>query len=127
MDHGKEVSIAAHETDLAGDQDADLRQIDQGIRYDPTYDKRDMRRLGRKQELKRRFRYFSLIGYMLILAASWENVMLASVFALPNGGTAGYIWMTLLACIGQLSSTLSMAEMGSISPTTGGQYHWVSE
>nr|OQO19071.1 hypothetical protein B0A51_14967 [Rachicladosporium sp. CCFEE 5018] len=50
-----------------------------------------------------------------------------TIFSLLNGGTAGTIWMTLIASLGMLTSTLSMAEMASISPTSGGQYHWVSE
>lgn len=121
MDNGKDTAATA-QFELGSNEEPDLQQVDEGRRYDAAYDKRDMRRLGRKQELKRRFRYFSLIGYMLILASCWENVLLASVFAIPNGGTAGYIWMTLLACLGQSTAMLSMAEMGSISPTAGGQY-----
>lgn len=111
MDNGKNILVAA-ETELrgTGDDDAQVQQIDEGNRYDPSYDKRDMKRLGRRQELKRRFRYFSLVGYMLILASCWENVLLSSIFSLPNGGIAGTIWMTLLACVGQASSMLSMAE-----------------
>ncbi|KAK3625967.1 hypothetical protein LTR56_020083 [Elasticomyces elasticus] len=87
--------------------------------YDPAYDRRDMRRLGRIQEVKRRFRFFSIVGYMVILASTWEyastspqseNKMLrfwlfryslvTSVFSLSNGGTAGTIWLTLIACCG---------------------------
>jgi len=128
MDIGKHLVIPA-QTELKSDgvAEEDVHQIDEGQRYDPTYDKRDMRRLGRKQQLKRRFRYLSLLGYMLILGCCWENVFLSSILSLPNGGTAGTIWMTLLSCVGQASSTLSMAEMASISPTAGGQYHWCSE
>ncbi|KAK3642941.1 hypothetical protein LTR56_010538 [Elasticomyces elasticus] len=44
----------------------------EGKPYDPAYDRRDMRRLGRIQEVKRRFRFFSIVGYMVILASTWE-------------------------------------------------------
>ncbi|KAK3633846.1 hypothetical protein LTR22_019921 [Elasticomyces elasticus] len=72
-----------------------------------------------QEEVKRRFRFFSIVGYMVILASTWEyastspqseNKMLrfwlfryslvTSVFSLSNGGTAGTIWLTLIACCG---------------------------
>ncbi|KAK5676171.1 hypothetical protein LTR17_027749, partial [Elasticomyces elasticus] len=95
----------------------------EGKSYNPTYDQRDMRRLGRVQEVKRRFRFFSLVGYMVILASTWEYVLwrhefalVTSVFSLSNGGTAGTIWLTLIACCGMFLSCLSMAEMASKDP-----------
>ena len=114
-----DFKLSAHngtiEVDQNGfDNDPDLHQIDEGERYDPTHDKRDMRRLGRKQEMKRRFRFFSIVGYMVILASTWESALVTSVFALNNGGTGGAIWITFGACFGQLTSTISMAEMASM-------------
>jgi len=122
--------------------DADLQQLDEGNNYDPTCDKRDMRRLGRIQEVKRRFRFFSIVGYMVILASTWECFLVDCIFSLSNGGTAGAIWMTLGACFGMFVTCLSMAEvkpsamhsktpstitdtsqMASISPTAGGWSH----
>jgi amino acid transporter len=62
-----------------------------------------------------------------------------------NGGTAGGIWMFFVVCVGMFFVMLSMAEMASMcvathqkfltsgslcgnrAPTSGGQYHWVSE
>lgn len=35
--------------------------------------------------------------------------------------------MFLVACVGMFTVTVSMAEMASIAPTAGGQYHWCSE
>ncbi|KAK8006703.1 amino acid transporter [Apiospora marii] len=35
--------------------------------------------------------------------------------------------MFFVTCVGLMLSTLSMAEMASMAPTSGGQYHWVSE
>ncbi|GAB7354835.1 hypothetical protein MBLNU459_g5215t2 [Dothideomycetes sp. NU459] len=49
------------------------------------------------------------------------------VFSLTNGGPAGAIWMYLVCCIGLLLSTISLAEMASMAPSAGGQYHWISE
>jgi len=61
------------------------------------------------------------VGYVVILASTWEYVLwrnesaigkldakvftfrfalVTSVFSLSNGGTAGTIWLTLIACCG---------------------------
>jgi choline transport protein len=37
------------------------------------------------------------------------------------------IWMTLIVWAGFLCVNTCMAEMGSMAPTSGGQYHWCSE
>ncbi|KAK5739630.1 hypothetical protein LTR17_005114 [Elasticomyces elasticus] len=114
--YGKAEAIS-NEVDL----NTALQEVNnEGKPYDPAYDRRDMRRLGRIQEVKRRFRFFSIVGYMVILASTWEFALVTSVFSLSNGGTAGTIWLTLIACCGMFLSCLSMAEMASISPTAGG-------
>jgi choline transport protein len=48
-------------------------------------------------------------------------------FVLTDGGTALLFWGFLACAIGQTAVYASLAEMASISPTAGGQYHWVSE
>lgn len=50
-----------------------------------------------------------------------------SASGLIDGGTAGLIWtyvgtVTFMTCV-----IASMADMASMAPTSGGQYHWVSE
>ncbi|TKA68828.1 hypothetical protein B0A55_08729, partial [Friedmanniomyces simplex] len=98
-----------------------------GEKYDASHDKRDMYRLGRKQELKRRFKYFSIAGYVVVLGNTWEFSVVTSTFGLANGGTAGTIWTSIIVCIGMFLGVLSLAEIASMAPTSGGQYHWVSE
>jgi choline transport protein len=49
------------------------------------------------------------------------------VFGLNNGGTAGLLYMYIMCAVGFFFVVLSMAEMASMAPTAGGQYHWVSE
>ena len=109
--------------------DSDVQQVS-GKNYDPTPDKRDMRRLGKRQELKvrfdgytisrvtqqltsfqRRFRFFSIVGYVIVLGLTWEFSLVLSIFSLANGGTAGAIWLTFTACCGMGMIMLSMAEM----------------
>ncbi|KAK0302482.1 hypothetical protein LTR91_022632 [Friedmanniomyces endolithicus] len=81
----------------------------EGKPYILAYDQRDVRRLAASKRLSDDF------------ASSVSFALVTSVFSLSNGGTAGTIWLTLIACCGMFLSCLSMAEMASISPTAGGQ------
>ena len=49
------------------------------------------------------------------------------LFNLTDGGTAGIFWGYTLVIIACIFIYLSIMEMSSMSPTAGGQYHWVSE
>ena len=80
----------------------------------------------------------------MILMASWETVLgfaslhnaiergnmrltiilSTSIIGLINGGTAGLIWMYLVAWIGFLAVNISMAEMGSMY--AGNRFKFIS-
>ncbi|KAK5705709.1 hypothetical protein LTR17_021444 [Elasticomyces elasticus] len=92
-----------------------------------NYDQHDMKRMGKRQDLRRNFRFLSIFGFTMVLMATWEAQFSASTFALINGGTGGAIWVYIGTFIGFFLAIASMAEMASMAPTTGGQYHWVSE
>ncbi|KAF1850649.1 amino acid transporter [Cucurbitaria berberidis CBS 394.84] len=93
-----------------------------------TYDdQKDMHRMGKTQELRRNFRFVSIFGYSMILMASWETVLTTLAVPFTNGGTGGAIFVYLGTAIGMGFVIVSMAEMASMAPTSGGQYHWVSE
>ncbi|PLB48531.1 amino acid transporter [Aspergillus steynii IBT 23096] len=90
-------------------------------------DQADMSALGREQVLRRNFRYISIVGFGCTLIATWEVVLTLLEQGLTDGGTAGLIWGFLIVACGFLLVFLSLAEMASMAPTSGGQYHWVSE
>ncbi|KAK3323115.1 GABA permease [Cercophora scortea] len=92
-----------------------------------TLDKGDMWRMGKKQQLRRNFRFVSIVGFTMVLMSTWEAELNANIFGLINGGTGGLIWMYVGTYFGFLCAVISMAEMSSMAPTSGGQYHWVSE
>jgi len=119
-----------------------------GEKYGTQHDRKDMNRLGKLQQLRvryvfrsswrrqltaispssqRNFRFLSILGYALILGCTWEYALLGTLFSLPNGGPGGAIWMYLIVAFFFYFVMLSMAEMTSMAPTCGGQYHWVSE
>ncbi|KAK3068996.1 hypothetical protein LTR53_013018, partial [Teratosphaeriaceae sp. CCFEE 6253] len=58
---------------------------------------------------------------------AWEILPVIAVFALEDGGTAIIFWGLIAGIIGMTFVYASLAEMASMYPTAGGQYHWVSE
>jgi choline transport protein len=69
----------------------------------------------------------SIVGFVTILQATWECTLLANWPGLLNGGTAGIIWTTIAVWFFMIGLIASIAEMASMAPNSGGQYHWVSE
>lgn len=59
---------------------------------DHTYtDQQDMHRLGKKQELRRNFRFTSILGFVAIAMGTWEVILSATAAGLTNGGTGGMV------------------------------------
>lgn len=54
-------------------------------------------------------------------------LLVASTEGLVAGGVAGLFWSYIWTYVGNAFVVLSLAEMASMAPTSGGQYHWVSE
>lgn len=101
--------------------------IQDGVNYGTNQDMLDMQRLGKKQEFKRNFSFLSTLGFISIYMATWEFVLVSLASGLVNGGFAGLFWTFIVTVICYSSVVLSLAEMESMAPTAGGQYHWVSE
>ncbi|KAK4546636.1 hypothetical protein LTR36_001853 [Oleoguttula mirabilis] len=91
------------------------------------HDKFDMTRMGKKQEMRRVFRQFSILSFTCVIMATWEFLLTASSQGLVDGGLSGLFWSYIWTFIGFGLIIASMAEMASMAPTSGGQYHWVSE
>ena len=79
-----------------------------------THDVHDMSRMGKRQELRRNFRFISIVGFVMVLQSTWESILLAAQYGLVNGGTAGVIWMTVGVIVGALCMIASIAEMASM-------------
>ncbi|KAI4254353.1 MAG: hypothetical protein LQ352_003141 [Teloschistes flavicans] len=86
-------------------------------------DRKDMYRMGKRQELMRNFSPVSALSFTALLQATWE----ANTQGLVDGGLAGLFWSYIWTFFGSGIIMLSLAEMASMCPTSGGQYHWVSE
>ena len=63
----------------------------------------------------------------MILMNTWQALLGVVAFGLGNGGSAGLIYMYIIVVVLFGITNISMAEMASMAPTAGGQYHWISE
>ncbi|KAL1606611.1 hypothetical protein SLS60_004016 [Paraconiothyrium brasiliense] len=94
---------------------------------DTSDDVRDMQRLGKAQEFKRNFGLWSALGFVSVYMATWEFVLVSLSVGFTNGGFAGLFWCFITTVLCYATIVASLAEMESMAPTSGGQYHWVSE
>ena len=123
-----EMKESLNVSEAAADKDGREAYSDDSsdLYNDNAHDSRDMRRLGKKQEFKRNFNFWSALGFVSIYMATWEFVLVSLSVGFANGGFAGLFWcfITTVLCYGTIVA--SLAEMESMAPTSGGQYHWVS-
>ena len=87
-------------------------------------DKREMHRMGKDQEMKRVFAQTSLLSFTTVLMGTWQWMLLANTQGLTNGGRGGLFWSYVWTYIGYAFLGASLADMASMAPTAGGQYHW---
>ena len=87
-------------------------------------DQRDMVVLGKKQVLRRHFKFITMLGFASTVLVAWEILPVISVYALQDGGTPIIFWGLVAGIIGMTFVYSSLAEMASMCPTAGGQYHW---
>lgn len=68
----------------------------------------------------------SILALSVTLLASWESVASGFTPGLMNGGPSALVWGMVLSLTGTLALALSLAEMASICPISGAQYHWTA-
>ncbi|KAF2796033.1 putative GABA permease, partial [Melanomma pulvis-pyrius CBS 109.77] len=89
-------------------------------------DRTELANLGKKQVLKRRFGFMSMIGFSCTLMATWAGLLTYFAAPLTNGGSAGSVYGFIFAWLGVLMVMLTLSELASMAPTSGGQYHYVA-
>ena len=112
--------------DREGDTESDERPAADGFKS-TNADAANMARMGKNQQLVRHFRVLSMASFVAIATAVWEIGLFNLTPGLINGGRPGIIYSVLWNFIGFGPIYLSMAEMASMAPIAGAQYHWVSE
>ena len=99
---------------------SDVQPVTKGER-----DAQVLARLGKKSVLERRFGLLSIIGFTCTVLVTWEGSLILFTTGLTNGGSAGLVYGYLFVWIGTIAVFTTMAELASMAPTAGGQYHWV--
>ncbi|KAI1088173.1 putative GABA transporter [Rostrohypoxylon terebratum] len=92
----------------------------------PSGDDEILIRLGKRPLLNRSFGFMSILGLSCSSLCSWEGILVTSVTSLMDGGPAAVIWTFVVGWVGITSIYTVLAELSSIAPTAGGQYHWVA-
>ncbi|KAK3168945.1 hypothetical protein OEA41_005393 [Lepraria neglecta] len=94
--HSKFIEFDQVEVSSASDGEAnEARNALQEQKTGTRQDVHDMSRMGKRQELRRKFHFISIVGFVMIFQSTWENILLAAQYGLTNGGTAGVIWVTV--------------------------------
>ena len=71
MDQIKEASYITHLDELP-----DVTPGDTLEKLGTEWDQRGMVRIGKRQELRREFHFYSITGYAMILGCSWEFALM---------------------------------------------------
>jgi choline transport protein len=74
--------------------------------------------------MQRIFRLSTMIMFTSMVQSTWEIILIAPIGGLLNGGLPGLFWGYIWTFIGFIFIVMSLAEMASMAPTSGGQYHW---
>ncbi|KAH8892815.1 putative GABA permease [Thozetella sp. PMI_491] len=89
-------------------------------------DEARLARLGKKPVLKRNFGFMTILGFSCTVLVTWEGALVLFLVGLQNGGPAGIIYGFIVVWVGMVSIFITLSELTSMAPTSGGQYHWVS-
>ncbi|AWU78417.1 uncharacterized protein C5L36_0E04700 [Pichia kudriavzevii] len=79
--------------------------------------------IGYKQELKRTFSTFQVFGIAYSIMGLLPSIASLTGLGL-SAGPAGFLWGWFSSCVMIVSVGLSMAELASSIPTSGGLYYW---
>jgi amino acid permease len=79
--------------------------------------------LGYRAELKREFSYLTVFGQSFGAMGIAPAVAESVIFSLGSAGAVGMVWTYLVGCLLLIPVALSLGELGSSMPTSGGLYY----
>ncbi|KAK2462643.1 hypothetical protein APHAL10511_005376 [Amanita phalloides] len=80
--------------------------------------------LGYKQEFKRNFTPIEVFGIGFSVIGLMPSISSVLVYSIPYGGPSAMIWGWSTSGVFLMCIALSLAELGSAAPTSGGLYFW---
>ncbi|TID22586.1 hypothetical protein CANINC_003246 [Pichia inconspicua] len=105
----------------------DIKSHETALRnIDPNHVTNDedlLANIGYKQELKRTFSTFQVFGIAYSIMGILPSIASLSALGL-TAGPSGFLWAWFTASIMIISVGLSMSELASSIPTSGGLYYW---
>ena len=81
---------------------------------------------GYKQELKRSFGFFGMVGFAFSVLTCWTALGGSLVVGIDAGGPPVIIYSWIGVCAGSMTVAYTFAEICSAFPVAGGQYSWVA-
>ncbi|OCH88531.1 amino acid transporter [Obba rivulosa] len=80
--------------------------------------------LGYKQEFRRAFSAVEVFGFAFGVVGLLPSMASVLAFAIPNGGPFALVWGWAVSVVFIMFISLTLAELGSAAPTSGGLYYW---
>lgn len=101
----------------------DILGVEEGSTTLVSADDQLLASLGYRAELKREFSYLTVFGQSFGAMGIAPAIAESIVFSLGSGGSVGMVWTYLMGCILLIPVALSLGELGSSMPTSGGLYY----
>ncbi|KAL2833979.1 amino acid/polyamine transporter I [Aspergillus pseudoustus] len=76
--------------------------------------------------MKRKFNIFSIIAVGYNISNSWVAIAASFAIAIQSGGAVSLLYGIILVTFAMLCTGVTLAELASVYPTAGGQYHFTS-
>ncbi|THC94789.1 hypothetical protein EYZ11_005735 [Aspergillus tanneri] len=76
--------------------------------------------------MKRRFSILSIIAVGYNISNSWVAIAASFAIAIQSGGAPSLLYGIIAVTVAMLATGLTLAELASVYPTAGGQYHFTS-
>ncbi|KAK1967335.1 amino acid transporter [Colletotrichum sublineola] len=86
----------------------------------------ELNRLGLESPAKRDIGLLGIVGLGWNISNSWAAIAATLVISITSGGPVTLLYGIILIFVLGGACALSMAEIASVYPTAGGQYHWTS-
>ncbi|CAE6469733.1 unnamed protein product [Rhizoctonia solani] len=90
-------------------------------------DARKLVDMGYQPQLRRNFSIWSILGVGFSVTNSWWGISAGLVAGVNSGGPVLIIYGIILIAIVSTAVGISLAELASAMPNSGGQYYWTSQ
>jgi len=94
---------------------------------EPDTDALKLAEMGYKQDMKRNFSLWSVLGVAFSLTNSWFGISASMITGINSGGPVLLVYGIILVAIITSCAAISLSELASSMPSAGGQYFWANE